>query len=86
MSFGREQCVFFTGLMRLLIHFILCIRVKRSNFAAKLLNANYMNMAQQNEGDDRRSWLSDHWEDVALYVLTVGVALTIGFIVISFFE
>lgn len=45
-----------------------------------------MNMAQQNEGDNRRSWLSDHWEDVALYVLSVGVALTIGFIVISFFE
>ena len=47
---------------------------------------NSMNMAQQNEGDGRHSWFSDHWEDVALYVLAFGVALTIGFIVISFFE
>ena len=47
---------------------------------------NSMNMAQQNEGDDRRSWFSDHWEDVDLYVLAVGVALTIGFIIVSFFE
>lgn len=36
--------------------------------------------------DSLCAWWRDHWEDVALYVLAIGVAITFTFIIVGMFE